>query len=193
MNFNTPIRFAMLLAALFVFAGIAAAQGPVTSSNSTTSELEMTANVNTALQLNISTGNGGATVNGNNATGLFSINFGAVDGLGLTTPSAGISVVKDGAGALYKSPINLTPVYSGFTSEKADISVEAGNSGNEELAREADASISAGSTVAVPHAAATRMDSASVTERWVGFYIPRTEAAGAKTATLIYTVTMNLN
>jgi hypothetical protein len=119
MTFSNPLRFTVLFAALFVFAGTAAAQGPVVNDNSTSSNLEMSATVQTAVQLNISTGTGGATVSGSNATGLFSIGFGNVNGLGLGTPSAGVTVVADGSGALYKTPINLTPVYSGFGAEKA--------------------------------------------------------------------------
>ena len=65
---RSPILFAILLA----FAGTVAAQGPVSDNNTTTSNLEMTATVQTAVQLNISTGAGGATVTGNSSTGLFS-------------------------------------------------------------------------------------------------------------------------
>jgi hypothetical protein len=86
MTFRSPLRFAILLAALFVFGGAAYAQGPAVGSATTTSELEMSATVQTAVQLNISTGSGGATVSGSNATGLFSLSFGNVNGLGLGTP-----------------------------------------------------------------------------------------------------------
>jgi hypothetical protein len=159
----------------------------------TNSQLEMTAEVQTALQLNISTGTGGATVSGSNATGLFSVDFGTVNGLGLGSPNAGVAVAADGSGALYKTPINLTPVYSGFNGETADVAVIGGASGDEDLAREGSSSISSSSTVTLSHAAFSGAASGSANERFVGFYIPRTEVAGAKTATLIYTVTMNLD
>src|ERR1700752_1155321 len=89
MSIKTFLRYLVVLAALCVFAGTAAAQGPVFDNDTTTSNLEMTATVQTAVQLNISTGAGGATVSGSNATGLFSIAFGNVNGLGLGTPTAG--------------------------------------------------------------------------------------------------------
>lgn len=185
------VRYSLVLAVLFVFTGTAAAQGPVFDSNTTTSNLEMTATVQTAVQLNISTGAGGATVSGSTATGLFSIAFGNVNGLGLGTPTAGVTVTADATGALYKTPINLTPVYSGFTTETADITVEAGTSGDEDLAREGSASISSSSTVSgTPTSVITNAASGSNNERFVGFYIPRSEATGAKTATLIYTITV---
>lgn len=193
MYIRNYLRYSFVLLALFVFTGAAAAQGPVFDNNTTTSNLEMSATVQTAVQLNISTGSGGATVSGSNSTGLFSIAFGNVNGLGLGTPTAGVTVTADSSGALYKTPINLTPVYSGFDTETADVTVEAGTSGDEALAREGSSSISSSSTVsATPAVAFSNAASGSSNERYVGFYIPRTEAAGAKTATLIYTVTVQL-
>lgn len=176
---------------LFVCAGIVAAQGPQANTNTTSAELEMTANVQTAVQLNISTGQGGATVSGSEASGLFNISFGDVNGLGTGVAAAGISVSADSNGALYKTPINLTPIYSGFTDETANITVEAGASGDEDLVREGDDSISSSSTVdTIPVTVISGAASSSDNERFVGFYIPRTEPAGNKTATLIYTVTV---
>jgi hypothetical protein len=186
------VRFAPCLIVLFVFAGIASAQGPVVNNNTTTSELQMNATVQTAVQLNISTGAGGATVSGSNATGLFSIEFGDFNGLGLGTPAAGVTVVPDASGALYKSPINLPPVYSGFTTETATIEVEQDAAGDTALAREGNSSISASSTVSTttPASVASGAASGFAIERYVGMYAARTEAAGATQATLIYTITV---
>lgn len=192
MNFRSPFRLALSFAALFVFGTAAYAQGPAIDSASTTSELEMSATVQTAVQLNISTGAGGAAVSGSNATGLFSVSFGNVNGLGLGTPAAGVSVVADGSGALYKTPINLTPVYSGFTTETATIEVEQDAAGDTAVAREGNSSISSTSTVSTSTPASVASGGASgvAIERYVGVYVARTEAAGAKSATLIYTITV---
>jgi hypothetical protein len=191
MTLTNSLRFAVSLVVLFVCAGIAAAQGPVIDSNSTTSELEMSANVQTSVQLNIST-NGGATVNGDNATGLFTINLGDVNGLGQGTPAAGVSVAIDGSGATYSTPINLTPVYSGFTTESAVVTVEAGGSADQLIAREGGSAATM-SAVTTPVVAFSNAASDSLNTRYVGFRIARTEAAGAKEATLIYTVTVQLD
>lgn len=192
MIYRSSLRFALLLAALFVCGAAAYAQGPAVSAATTTSELEMSATVQTAVQLNISTGAGGATVSGSNATGLFSVSFGNVNGLGLGTPAAGVSVVADASGALYKTPINLTPVYSGFTTETATIEVEQDAAGDTALAREGNSSISSSSTVSTSTPASVTTGGASgiAVERYVGMYAARTEAAGAKSATLIYTITV---
>lgn len=191
MTSTYALRIAGFSTLLFACAGIAAAQGPVANATTTTSELEMSANVQTALQLNISTGTAGATVTGSNATGLFAVNFGNVNGLGLGTPTAGVSKTTDATGSTYTTPINLTPVYSGFTTETADVTVEQGASADQAIAREGG---SAGGVAAVTTAVAAFSNAASgsANERFVGFRIARTEAAGAKTATLIYTVTMAL-
>lgn len=192
MSLATQMRLWVLMILTFVITGTAAAQGPVVGTNTTTSELAMSASVETAVQLNISTGSGGATVAGSTSTGLFSISFGNLNGLGVGTPTAGITVVTDGSGALYKTPINLTPIYSGFTTETATITVLQDAAGDTALAREGDSSISSGSTVSTttPGSVATGRASGVAFERFVGLYVPRTEAAGAKTATLIYTITV---
>jgi hypothetical protein len=192
MTFHSPLRFALLLTALFVFGGAAYAQGPSVNASTTTSELEMSATVQTAVQLNISTGAGGATVSGSNSTGLFSVSFGNVNGLGLGAPAAGVSVVVDASGALYKTPISLTPVYSGFTTETATVEVEQDAAGDTALAREGNSSISSSSTVSTSTPAPVSSGGASgiAIERHVGMYAARSEAAGAKSATLIYTLTI---
>lgn len=192
---KTLKHFCQFTSAAFLLglcATFASAQGPVANASTTTSELEMSATVQTAVQLNISTGSGGATVSGSNSTGLFSVSFGNINGLGLGAPAAGVSVVSDASGALYKTPINITPVYSGFTSETATIEVEQDAGGDTALAREGDSSISAGSTVSAstPASVASGAASGVAIERYVGMYAARNEAAGAKSATLIYTVTV---
>lgn len=193
MTFRSPLSLALLLAALFAFCGSAYAQGPVTNASSTSSELELTATVQTAVQLNISTGSGGATVSGSTSTGLFAINFGNVNGLGVGSVASGVTVVADSSGALYKTPISLSPVYSGFTDETASIEVEQDAAGDTQVAREGNSSITASSTVSTstPASVATGKASGSSVERYVGIYVARAEAAGAKSATLIYTVTVD--
>lgn len=190
MTLKNSLRSAAFFATVFACAGIAAAQVGPTNTNSTTSELEMSATVETALQLNISTHGSGATVTGSNATGLFALNFGTLNGMGTGSPSANVSVVADGTGATYSTPINLTPVYTGFTTESADVTVEEGASADQAIAREG-ATAGTMSAVTTPVAAFSNAASESNNTRYVGFRIARTEPAGAKEATLIYTVTVN--
>lgn len=185
------VSYVFALVAMLAIAGTAAAQGPVADAAITTAELEMTATVQTAVQLNISTGTTGATVGGSNATGLFTLAFGDLNGLGTgATQNANVAVAVSGTGALYTTPINLTPIYSGFTTETADVTVEEGASDDQALAREGGTAITtAAVTTAVT--AFSNAASGSNNERFVGFFIARTTGAGAKTATLIYEVTVN--
>lgn len=183
------VSYVLALVAIFAIAGTASAQGPVIDTDTTTAELEMTAKVQTALQLNISTGTGGAAVTPG-AAGLFTISFGNVNGLGVGTPATGVTVSPDSTGALYTTPINLTPVFSGYNGETATGSVISEVGGDNALAREGSSTISSSSTVSSSHGTFADADSGSANERFVGFYIPRTAVAGTKTATLIYSVTM---
>jgi X-X-X-Leu-X-X-Gly heptad repeat protein len=192
MSLRKSIHCISGFALLLMCAGFTAAQGPAANSNTTTSQMELTATVQTAVQLNISTGSGGVSVSGSNSTGLFGVSFGNVNGLGLGTLAAGVSVVADGSGALYKTPINLTPVYSGFSTETATITVTQDAAGDTDCTREGSSEISSSSTVSTttPATVGSGKASGSTFERYVGMYVSRTEAAGAKTATLIYTITV---
>jgi hypothetical protein len=186
MKFNNTLRFTVLLAALLVFAGTAAAQGP-SAGNTTFSSLEMTAEVQTTLQLNID----GTAVTGDNATGLFSIAFGDVDALGLSPLATGVTQEVGATGTLYKSAITLTPVFTGFVAQTADITVEARASADQDLAREGlTLSGTGGTAPAAPVIVVTDGANGSENGRYVGFFIPKSEVGGVKTATLVYTLTV---
>ena len=195
MTIKSLLRLAATSTLLFVCAGIAAAQGPVADADTTTSELTMNATVQTSVQLNISTGSGGSTVSGSDATGLYSVEFGNINGLGTGTPSAGVTKAIDASGTLYTTPINLTPVFSGFVGgATAVIEVAQDPAGDTDMAREGGA---ANSTATVSTGASTfavgGIASGVPTQRFVGMYAARSEVAGAKQATLIYTVTVALD
>jgi len=191
MTLTNTLRIAGSSMLLFVCAGFAAAQGQQFNTPTTTSNLAMSATVQTSIQLDISTGTGGSPVTGTNGSGLFSIDFGVVDGLGLGTPASGVSVSADGTGATYSSPINMTPTFTGFTNPAtASVTIDAGGDADQAIAREG---ATAGTMTAVTtnHASLTAVNSESVNERFVGFRISRTEEAGPKAATFVYTITVD--
>jgi hypothetical protein len=192
MTSSKIMRIACITTLLLALTGIMAAQGP-SSGTTTTSELSMGANVQTAVQLNVATGSGGATVSGNNSTGLFQIDFGNVNALGTGTPATGVTVVADANGSLYKTPISVTPVFTGFTTETAYIGVTQSAGGDVAMTRESDSGISAASTVNTVgfNPVASGVTSGTPIERWVGMYVSRSEPAGTKSSTIIYTVTMD--
>ena len=174
MTLINTLRIAGSSMLLFVCAGIAAAQGQQFDTPTTTSNLAMAATVQTSIQLDISTGTGGSAVTGTNGSGLFSINFGVVDGLGLGTPASGVSVSADATGATYSSPINMTPIFTGFPNPAtASVTIEEGNDADQAIAREG-ATAGTMASVSVARPSLTTVASESVNERFVGFRISRT-------------------
>jgi hypothetical protein len=122
MSSGRSLRFGplVLAAAVLLFAGDAVAQGPATNRNSAGAALTITATVVPALYLQISSASGGAAVTGTTgpaSTGASALDFGNVNGLGMGSPAAGVSVVTtDQSGALYTTALTLTPYFSGFSS-----------------------------------------------------------------------------
>jgi hypothetical protein len=186
MKIKNCLRFTLPFVALFAFAGIASAQGTVTAPT-----LEMNANVVTAMQLTISTdtANSGSAVT-SSAANEFSVDLGDVNGLGIGSPASGVSVAPNSVGAVYTTPINLTPTFSGFVDGSATIKRMAGSSGDEGIALEGS---SAANVSALPGTATTAFSGAaddSLNTRYVGFFIARAEAVGPKAATVIYSITV---
>jgi hypothetical protein len=67
------------------------------------------------LQVDVSTAPGGATVNGQTgllSTGVFDVNFGNVNGLGIGSRPAGVSIARGASGTLYSTPIRITPSWT---------------------------------------------------------------------------------
>jgi hypothetical protein len=188
MKIKNCLRFTLPFVALFAFASIASAQATPSAPT-----LEMTATVVTAMQLTISTdtANSGAVVTPG-AANEFSIDFGDVNGLGLSsaTTAAGVAVAPNGTGAVYTTPINLTPTFSGYVDGSATIKRMAGGSDDDGIALEGS---SAANVAALPGTATTAFSGAaddSLHTRYVGFFIARAETTGAKTATVIYSITV---
>jgi hypothetical protein len=194
MSFRHPFRtFALLGILATLGAASAHAQGPSTTSPST-SNLTISATAQSALQIDIATDAGGATVTGatgENSTGVFSVSFGNVNGLGIGSPTSGVSITsRDSSGALYTSPIKLTPYFSGFTSTTATIKVyqDATTSSNSQAAvREGGAP---GSVATVPTTALTAntvtSTAASGTDitRYVGLFVSNANGGSSVTGAL---------
>lgn len=129
MSFIHSIRYAWAIAALFVFVGSASAQsdlGPRQGSPTSSSQLNLSAIIQNAIQLDIETASGGAAVIGgtrSSSTGVFSVDFGNLNGLGLGSAAPGVSPSAQSNGILYSTPVKLTPYFTGFTGTNASISV----------------------------------------------------------------------
>lgn len=197
MTFHNPLRFAVLFTALLVFAGTAAAQGPVTDAAATTSNLAVSATFQTALQLDIATATAGSEVGG--ADGSYTLGFGGVDGLGLSTPGINITRTAVSGGYMYTTPIKLTPSYSGFAGATATIKVYQDandDAASKSAAREGAAAASVAVLPAV--ASATLVTAAAVNgtsfDRYIGVFVANgnggVNMAGARSMNLVYTITV---
>ena len=194
MSLRHPLRTFVLLGILATLGATSAhAQGPSITSPST-SNLTISATAQSALQIDIATASGGATVTGavaENSTGVFSVSFGNVNGLGIGSPTSGVSITsRDSSGTLYTSPIKLTPYFSGFTSTTATVKVyqDATTSANSQAAvREGSAP---GSVAAVPTTALTAntvtSTAASGTDitRYVGLFVSNANGGSSVTGAL---------
>jgi hypothetical protein len=130
MSFRRSLNLVFTFVALMLCAVSASAQadlGPQRGELSSSSQLNISANGQASLQIDISTHASGATVTGvtgKDSTGVFALDFGDVNALGLGTPTAGVTVdVSSGTGALYTTPVTLTPRWAGFGGTTASISV----------------------------------------------------------------------
>jgi len=203
MSLKNKLPFLLALIGLFMIAGAASAQvGPVRNGLTSQSQLNLSANAQNALQLDITTAAGGATVTGatgNSSTGVFSLDFGNVNGLGIGTPSAGVSVAISGSGATYTSPVSLTPRYSGHVNNTASISVlldgTAGDANGRAATREgaAAASVVAPSAV-VPNIFTSTATNGTAVTRYVGYFISNANGGaavnGAMSSRIIYEITI---
>lgn len=202
MSFKNTFPLLLALLGLFTLAGTAAAQvGPVRNGLTSQSQLNLTANAQNALQLDITT-NGGAPVTGatgNASTGVFSLDFGNVNGLGIGAPAAGVTVAVQAGGALYTSPISLTPRYSGHVNNTASISVvldaAAGDANGRAATREGAAagSVAVVSTV-VPNIFTSAATNGTAVTRYVGYFVSNANGAGAvngaMSSRLVYEITI---
>lgn len=120
-----------LIAAFVVTLGMTAAQAAVpaavtATSNTNTAALTLNTNlvlnatINTALALDIQQSGSGCAVSnsGSSPTKQYSMTFGNLDGLGLSTPAACVTATKSttaGGGYIYTTPYKYIARFSGFT------------------------------------------------------------------------------
>jgi hypothetical protein len=198
MIFNSPVRLLVLIAAVLAVAGIAAAQGPVYDTTTTTSNLAVSATFQSALQLDITTAAAGSTVSG--SAGIYTLGFGNVNGLGLGTPGANITKTSVSGGYMYTTPITLTPSFSGFAGTTASITIgqdAADDAASKSAAREGAAAASVAVLPAVASATVVTTTAANGTpfDRYIGVFVPNANnggvaLAGSRSMNLVYTITV---
>ncbi|MBV9211497.1 MAG: hypothetical protein JOZ52_12740 [Acidobacteria bacterium] len=154
------------------------------------------------IQLDITTAPGGATVTGATdaaSTGIFNLNFGNLNGLGIGIFTPGLTVQRFANGALYTTPIRLTTKVDWKNQTPRPLSVSivldpiAGNAAGRAAAREG----ASAATLITPSAVTplvfttTAADNVPIT-RYVGIFVSNANGAtavrGTLTARLIYKI-----
>ena len=177
--------------------------------NSNTSTVTLALNtpnetVQTALQLLLATAPGGLTISPGSD---FSANYGNTNGLGVGSPSAGLTLVSAAGGVIYSTPYQIKPSFSSFSSTTGSVSIyvstdfvhpntltlkDAASSGGPYT----NISKSSGS----PTSITTSANSGSTITRYLGLFVSSSNgagafpgtagASGADAATLTYTFTV---
>jgi hypothetical protein len=161
----------------------------------------VSANFQTTLKLDIATATttAGAAVTGADDSGIFSIDLGDVNGLGIGTPASNVTITAVSGGFTYTTPIKLTPVFTGFTNSVATITVgqDASDDANSKnAAREGAAAATVAVLPAIASARVVTTTAASDTafERFIGVFVTTgnggVAVAGARTMNLVYTITV---
>jgi len=184
------------------------------NTNTVSPTLQISANVQKAVQLTLSTGSAATphcAVTPTGGTPDYTMNFGTVDALAINAPACGSVFAPTTPGtsdAIYWSDYNLTPLFtSQSTSNNTITAAVTTNFGGSNIAIVRDAANS--STVPASAAAFTAMSTAAATPdtlatnaangtaitRFIGVAVHPTNGAGAatgvQTATVTFTLTVN--
>lgn len=154
-------------------------------------------NIQTAVGFTLASAGGGLSV----LPGAdYSMNFGNVNGIGIS-PAAGLTIVPSAGGAIYSTPYRLQPVFSGFASTTATLTVYVSmDFVHPAILKMNDSAASAGpySAISKSSGAQTSITSTVVTNtvltRYLGLFVSGvngpTAFTGSDNATLTYTLTV---
>lgn len=165
--------------------------------------VETRAQVLVRLQVDVSTAPGGATVNGQTgllSTGVFDVNFGNVNGLGIGTRPAGVSITRGASGTLYTTPVLITPSWTciitcptGTITLRLDAAQGTGT--GRDAVREGSSPASVSIVNATPSKTITTTAANGVPiTRYVGLFVSNANGAGgvsgAMTARVVYQISI---
>ena len=111
MKAKITLALAIMLA---LCAGQALASTSATATNTVAPTMKVSLNVQTAVELTLSTGSSGCTISAGSPQD-FQMAFGNINGLGVGTPTCGVIAGTTASNATYATAYNLVASYSGFT------------------------------------------------------------------------------
>ncbi|MBC7796638.1 MAG: hypothetical protein H7Z37_07185 [Pyrinomonadaceae bacterium] len=206
MSYKFVSRFVFACCLSTLFAGAASAQAPIDlgpksglGAISSSSQLDITATVQNAIQVDIDTASSGATVTGgtgSSSNGQFAVSLGTLNGLGVGGPAPGVTATPSTGGVLYSTPVRLTPRFSGLLSNAATVTVRLDavnftNAAGLATVREGADAANAIPVTAVPLPVTTSAQNATPFNRTVGMFIPNGSTAvvnGTIQARVVYQV-----
>lgn len=192
MRLHMKALLGMLVVLLLSSTGLAATSA--TGTNTVAPTLAISVNVQSAVELTLTTGTTGPTPCTINTASDYSMDFGNVNGLGVGTPSCG-AVTVTGSDATYATSYNLTPRFSGQTSTTASVVLTAPAFANPTILTLKEGA-TAGGLAAVPSAPGpaqiTGLSSGATVERYLGVTVSNVSPgfAGADATTVTFSMTV---
>jgi len=205
-------KYSIVILALVAFTTAAFAGTQATNTNTVSPTLQISANVQKAIRLTLSTGTAATphcTVTATGGTPDYTMSFGTVDALAINAPTCGsvfAPAVPGVDSAIYWSDYNLTPMFTGQSTTNntitaqvttnftaADISVvrDTANSSTVPTAANQFSAVGTGSADTI----VTNGANGTAVTRFIGVAVAPTNGAGtltgAQTATVTFTLTMN--
>src|SRR5215510_989164 len=205
-------KYSIVILALVAFTTAAFAGTQATNTNTVSPTLQISANVQKAIRLTLSTGTATTphcTVTATGGTPDYTMSFGTVDALAINAPTCGsvfAPAVPGVDSAIYWSDYNLTPMFTGQSTTNntitaqvttnftaADISVvrDTANSSTVPTAANQFSAVGTGSADTI----VTNGANGTAVTRFIGVAVAPTNGAGtltgAQTATVTFTLTVN--
>jgi len=205
-------KYSIVILALVAFTTAAFAGTQATNTNTVSPTLQISANVQKAIRLTLSTGTAATphcTVTATGGTPDYTMSFGTVDALAINAPTCGsvfAPAVPGVDSAIYWSDYNLTPMFTGQSTTNntitaqvttnftaADISVvrDTANSSTVPTAANQFSAVGTGSADTI----VTNGANGTAVTRFIGVAVAPTNGAGtltgAQTATVTFTLTVN--
>ena len=169
-----------------------------TNTNTVAPTLKVSATIQDAVQLTLSTGSGGCTISAGGGTD-YQISFGNVNGLGAGTPTCGSVNTVTASNAQYITSYTLTASYAGFTTySSAAVTLTTAGFTHSSLLTLGESATSNGTYTNIP-ASGTSLSIAATSSgtaitRYLGLTVANTNGGsafqGSDTATVTFTLTV---
>ena len=167
-----------------------------TNTNTVAPTLNVSATVQTAVELTLATGTSGCAISAGGG-GDYNMSFGNVNGLAVGSATCGVAPTVSGSNAIYATTYNLTASFSGFTTySNAAVVVTTPGFTHSSILSLGEASTTAGPFTVIPSSGntvkITTTTSGTVVNRAMSLSVANTNGGGAYTGSDTALVTFTL-